>query len=151
MPRRTSNSVLDLPALELECMKALWVLKEATVEEIRAQLLPHRPLAYTTVLTVMDRLARKGVVERRKRGRAHVYTAAVPADSVRDFALERLVNNFFSGSREELRSHLSGTPPPRVAPPRPIEPQPRPAAAPRSPRKPKTPAPPVEGIDTSLL
>ncbi|MGE5325632.1 MAG: BlaI/MecI/CopY family transcriptional regulator, partial [Deltaproteobacteria bacterium] len=76
MPRKKSNHLLDLPPLELECMKALWALSEATVEEIRADMMPRRPLAYTTVLTVMDRLARKGVADRRKRGRAHVYTPA---------------------------------------------------------------------------
>jgi BlaI family transcriptional regulator, penicillinase repressor len=152
VPRKSPHSALDLPALELECMKALWALNEATVEEIRAQLFPHRPLAYTTVLTVMDRLARKGVAERRKRGRAHVYTSAVPADSVRDFALQRLVENFFAGSREQLRAHLSEPPAGKISLPRPPEPpQPRPAAARRTPRKSKTLAPPPEGLDSSLL
>lgn len=152
MPRKNSNNTLDLPALELECMKALWALNQATVEEIRARLLPARPLAYTTVMTVMDRLARKGVAERRKRGRAHVYTAAVPQESVRDRALERLLDNFFAGSREQLRSHLGDASMQEVALPRSAQPpQPQPAAPPRAPRKRKTPIPPEEGIDTSLL
>lgn len=150
MPRKKSNNLLDLPPLELECMKALWSLNEATVEDIRAHLLPARPLAYTTVLTVMDRLARKGVAERRKRGRAYVYTAAIPEDSIRDRALERLVADFFGGSREQLRSHLSGAPALHAKPPR-TRPQPRPQAAAHAARKPKASAPPAAGIDTSLL
>lgn len=87
-------------------MKALWTLGESTVHGIRSELLAVRPLAYTTVMTIMDRLARKGVVEREKRGRAHVYRPAVTDAEVRDRALDRLVGNFFLGSRERLREFL---------------------------------------------
>lgn len=106
MPRKTHNHRLDLPSLELECMKALWTLGESTVHGIRAALLATRPLAYTTVMTIMDRLARKGVVEREKRGRSHVYRPAVTDAEVRDRALDRLVGNFFLGSRQRLREFL---------------------------------------------
>jgi BlaI family transcriptional regulator, penicillinase repressor len=141
MPRKKSTNLLDLPPLELECMKALWPLGEATVEDIRAALMPRRPLAYTTILTVMDRLARKGITERRKRGRAHVYTPAVAQDAVREHALERLIGDFFDGSREELRSHLGGAPA-RQAPTR---------RSPAQPRKAREAEPAAEEIDTSLL
>ncbi len=87
-------------------MKALWALGEGTVHEIRFRLLAERPLAYTTVMTVMDRLARKGVVERQKRGRAHLYRALVAERLVCDHALQRLIENFFLGSRERLRQYL---------------------------------------------
>ena len=87
-------------------MKALWTLGESTVHGIRAELLATRPLAYTTVMTIMDRLARKGVVAREKRGRAHVYRPAVTDAEVRDRALDRLVGNFFLGSRQRLREFL---------------------------------------------
>ena len=145
MPRKKSNHHLDLPPLELECMKALWSLGEATVEEVRAALLPRRPLAYTTILTVMDRLARKRVAQRRKRGRAHVYTPAVAQDAVREHALEQLIEDFFHGSREQLRSHLGGAPVRDAA----VRPSPGPRAVEQAPHKPKAPA--VEEIDTSLL
>lgn len=148
--RKSRNSLFDLPPLELECMKALWALGEATVEDIRAGLMPRRPLAYTTVLTVMDRLARKGVVERRKQGRAHVYTSAVEEESIRERAVDRLVENFFAGSREDLRAHLSGAAPRAPKPPvRETGPKPRPA--PRPTRKRRPPAPVTREIDPSLL
>lgn len=156
MPRKSPDSLFDLPPLELQCMKALWALGEATVEDIRAALLPRRPLAYTTVMTVMDRLARKGLVERRKRGRAHLYRSAVPEESVREHAVGRLVENFFAGSRDSLRSHLALPPtegPARrltgeLAPPAPLA-KLKPRAAPRAERK--RPAPPSRGIDPALL
>src|SRR2546421_2691279 len=87
-------------------MKALWALGEGTVHTVRSQIFAARPLAYTTVMTIMVRLARKGVVERQKRGRAHVYRPLVAATEVRDHALARLVDNFFLGSREKLQQYL---------------------------------------------
>ena len=87
-------------------MAALWAAGQATVHEIRAELMPTRPLAYTTVMTVMDRLARKGVVEREKRGRAHLYRPAVSQEAVSERALQQLVERFFNGSFEALLRHL---------------------------------------------
>jgi predicted transcriptional regulator len=90
-------------------MKALWGAGQATVQEIREQLLPDRPLAYTTVMTVMDRLARKGVVVREKKGRAHLYSPSVGEDVIRDRALNHLIDNFFEGTHEQLLRYLSGS------------------------------------------
>jgi len=89
-------------------MMALWNLGGGTIHQIRAQLLPDRPLAYTTVMTVMDRLARKGIAEREKRGRAHLYRPAVTESTIRDHALNQFVEHFFHGSRDGLRRHLQG-------------------------------------------
>jgi len=101
------HSILDLAPLELECMTALWLLDEGTVREIRQQLELRRPRAYTTVLTIMDRLAEKGIVERRKVGRAFRYRAHLSADEARLKAVEKIVECFFGGSVEALASHLA--------------------------------------------
>jgi len=107
MARKTRNHRLNLPPpLELRCMKALWALGEGTVHEIRSQLLSERAFAYTTVLTLMDRLARKGIVEREKQGRAHLYRPLVAEERILEQALARLLGDFFRGSREELRHYL---------------------------------------------
>ncbi len=106
MARKTRNHRLNLPPLELRCMKALWALGAGTVHEIRSQLLSERALAYTTVLTLMDRLARKGIVEREKHGRAHLYRPLVAEERILEQALARLLGDFFRGSREELRHYL---------------------------------------------
>jgi predicted transcriptional regulator len=106
MPRKTRNHPLDLPPLELDCMRALWGLGEGTVREIRARLLPERSLAYTTVTTVMDYLAKKELVARQKRGRAFVYRPQVSEEAARQHAVGRLTRNFFESSRERLRDYL---------------------------------------------
>jgi len=126
-PRR---SVLDLAPLELDCMNTLWPMGEGTVREIRDRLAERRPRAYTTIMTIMDRLARKGVVERRKVGRAYTYRANVSADEARAQALGQVVENFFGGSKEALIAQLNGVlPAARVEPAYPAAPRVRAAAA----------------------
>jgi predicted transcriptional regulator len=102
------RSILDLAPLELDCMNALWRLGEATVRDVHAALATTRPRAYTTIMTILDRLAQKGVVQRQKSGRAWLYKPGLSADQARTHAVERLVEGFFQGSSEALASHLSG-------------------------------------------
>ena len=47
------------PPLEMMCLNALWEIGEGNVEEVRKVVSQNRPLAYTTVLTLLDRLARR--------------------------------------------------------------------------------------------
>jgi BlaI family transcriptional regulator, penicillinase repressor len=102
-PRR---SVLDLAPLELDCMNTLWPLGEATVRDIRDRLAERRARAYTTIMTSMDRLARKGIVERRKTGRKYVYRPKLSAEEARAHALEQVLENFFGGSKEQMMAQL---------------------------------------------
>jgi BlaI family transcriptional regulator, penicillinase repressor len=104
-PRR---SLLDLAPLELDCLNTLWPMGEGTVREIRDALAARRPRAYTTIMTIMDRLARKGVVERRKAGRAYIYRANLSAEQARSQAIGQVIENFFAGSKDALLSHLGG-------------------------------------------
>lgn len=150
-PRKT---IYELPPLELECMKVLWEQGEASVRQIREQLAAdRRPLAYTTVETIMDRLTRKGAVERRKVGKAHRYTPVYQKAEARTQAVTALVEHFFSGSRAGLRAHLDGVPVPEprrplrlsaAAIPAAARLRPRPAAT-RGTRKSEPP------LDTTLL
>jgi predicted transcriptional regulator len=110
-PRR---AVLDLAPLELDCMNTLWPMGEGTVREIRDGLAPRRPRAYTTIMTIMDRLARKGVVERRKVGRAYMYRPNLSAEEARAQALSQVVDNFFGGSKEALIAQLGRATPERA-------------------------------------
>jgi predicted transcriptional regulator len=67
--------------LEREVMDAVWAARSpVTVREIVDRLNEARadPLAYTTVMTVMSRLAEKRALERRKVGRGYAYEAAAP-------------------------------------------------------------------------
>ncbi len=102
-PRRR---LLELAPLELDCMNTLWPIGEGTVREIRDLLAARRPRAYTTIMTIMDRLARKGVVERVKAGRAYVYRPRLTAEDARAQALGQVLESFFGGSQEALLAQL---------------------------------------------
>jgi BlaI family penicillinase repressor len=102
-PRR---ALLDLAPLELDCMNTLWPMGEGTVRDIRDRLAERLPRAYTTIMTIMDRLARKGIVERRKVNRAYLYRPNLTAEQARSQALSQVLTNFFGGSKESLLAHL---------------------------------------------
>ena len=101
------HSILDLAPLELECLSVLWPMGEGTVRDIHRALTASRPRAYTTVLTIMDRLEQKGIVTRRKVGKAFHYQARLSAEEARLKAVEKIVEGFFDGSPEALAAHLS--------------------------------------------
>jgi BlaI family transcriptional regulator, penicillinase repressor len=105
--RGPRHSILDLAPLELECMTVLWPLGAGTVREIHHRLALSRPRAYTTVLTIMDRLAQKGIVTRRKVGRAYRYEPRLSVEEARLNAVGKIVEGFFEGSPQALAAHLS--------------------------------------------
>ena len=94
------------PPLELSCLKALWSLGEGSVNDVRRIVSRNKPLAYTTVMTLLDRLARKSVVSRRKIGRAFLYAPQVSQDSVRRMAFREFLENYFDGSADGLIEFL---------------------------------------------
>ena len=53
-----------LTPLELDIMKAVWKRPPITVRDVQAEIRPARQLAYTTVMTIMDRLHQKGFLTR---------------------------------------------------------------------------------------
>jgi len=96
------------PLLELLCLKALWQLQEGNVSDVRRVVSQTRPLAYTTIMTVLDRLVRRGRLTRRKVGRAFVYTPQGTRDALRRTAVRELVDVFFDGSEEALIAFVRG-------------------------------------------
>ena len=72
-----------LGALELAVMELAWKRSGLTVKEAHEVLTRSRSLAYTTVMTVMCRLAQKGLLLREKHGRAYTYRAAHRREELR--------------------------------------------------------------------
>jgi len=94
------------PPLELECLKVLWTLGEGNVKDVRQVLTRNRNLAYTTVMTILDRLVRKGGVARRKAGRYFIYSPVLSREALRRLAVKELVDGFFDGSPDALLEYL---------------------------------------------
>lgn len=99
------------PPLELLCLNALWSIQEGNVKDVQQLVARKRSLAYTTIMTVLDRLVRKGLLARRKVGRAFVYFPQTGRDAMRRTALRELLDGFFDGSEQELTRFLAGQPP----------------------------------------
>jgi BlaI family transcriptional regulator, penicillinase repressor len=102
------------PALELTCLRALWRLGEGTVHDVRKAVSKERVLAYTTVMTLLDRLEKRGCVARRKPGRSYMYRPKVSRDAMREHAVKQLTDGFFDGSTDVLLNFLRQPRGPRV-------------------------------------
>src|SRR5580700_5033172 len=98
------------PPLELLCLRALWSLGEGNVTAVRQIVSESRPLAYTTIMTVLDRLVRKGMLARRKVGRSFSYAPQATRDAARRAAVRELLEGYFDGSEEALILFLQGRP-----------------------------------------
>jgi len=86
------------------------------VTQVRELLGQTKPLAYTTVMTLLDRLSRKGAVSRRKQGRAFIYSPIASREAIRSAAVSELVELLFDGSPEQLAHYLGTQPKPSHAP-----------------------------------
>ena len=77
MSRRSAHLERLLGPLEQDVMDVVWRLRDATVRDVHADLASTREIAYTTVMTTMSRLARKGMLERDTADLAHRYRPAL--------------------------------------------------------------------------
>ncbi len=89
---------------ELDVMDILWEEGSGTVADVREAL--SDDLAYTTVLTILRTLERKGYVAHRQEGRAYRYHPLVERQAAQESHLRRLVRKLFSGSPAALLTHL---------------------------------------------
>ena len=77
MTRRRADLESLLGPLEQDVMDVAWRLGDATVRDVHAELAEQREIAYTTVMTTMARLARKGMLQRDTADLAHRYRPVV--------------------------------------------------------------------------
>jgi predicted transcriptional regulator len=95
--------------LQLRILRVLWSRGEASVADVHADLSPEKPLAYTTVATMLRKMETRGWVSHREVGRAFLYKAKLAADSVNRGFGGYLVERLFKGSVAEAVSHLLST------------------------------------------
>lgn len=95
--------------LEAVVMGVVWKQGEATVRQVKDALEPERHLAYTTVMTVLSRLRDKGLLDRRKEGRAYVYLPAATQEKVAGSLLRSLIDRLYGGQAERAIAHLLET------------------------------------------
>lgn len=87
---------------EFELMEILWPLGEATVKNVWERVDPGRGLAYTTVMTVLEKMYRKGILTQRKKGKAYLYSAILGRDEALKGIFAHICNAYFAGSYPEF-------------------------------------------------
>jgi len=100
---KSSHEVLEnsLGTLEREVMDVVWSTGETSVKDVGARL--SSAVAYTTVMTTMDRLYKKGLLSRRKVGRAFVYRAAASRPEIEGAVAGELVHSLLQDRSEPLQ------------------------------------------------
>jgi predicted transcriptional regulator len=95
-----------LASLQLAIMQVLWDRGEATVAQVREALWKGRPLAHTTVGTMLAKMERNGQVRHRVDGKVNVYRPALQKEKVRRSMVADLASRLFAGDLTEMVSHL---------------------------------------------
>jgi len=106
MPRPRSTPNKRLTEVELELMSILWRLQEGSVGDVMAALPAERPLAYTSVSTILRILEGKGVLATRKEGRGHVYTPLLGKQEYEARTVADVVQRVFDGAPTALVRQL---------------------------------------------
>jgi predicted transcriptional regulator len=91
---------------ELEIMKVVWPAGQATVREVYDQLRQRRPVAHTTVQTMMNLLESKGHLVKSPGERAQVYAPTQPQHAVVRGMVREFITRVFDGSARPLLVHL---------------------------------------------
>jgi predicted transcriptional regulator len=105
MPPKRS---ITLTPAELRLMKVLWTRGESSVADMVAATSDETPLAYTSVLTTIRILEKKGYVTHRPDGRAFLYSACVAEHEASRSEVRHILQRFFGNSRERLLLSLLG-------------------------------------------
>jgi BlaI family penicillinase repressor len=95
MPRPPSRYPTEL---ELEILKILWRDGPCSVRQVRDALVDFRELAYTSVMTIMTIMTRKGYLKRSRKGKSYRYTPLATEEETARGIVGDLVDRVFDGS-----------------------------------------------------
>ncbi len=103
----TKKKLRAMSPTETEILRLVWQLDEATVQQIRDELPPNRPLAYNTVQTLLCRLEEKGYLKHVQRGRAHVFSPLAKPQEVIKTTVHDFLGRLFGGDPKPLVQFLA--------------------------------------------
>lgn len=106
--KRRGNTAHDrlLTGVELELMNIIWSLNKVTIKDIVSHLPKERPLAYTTVATVVKVLEQKGFLVCQKSTYAHVFLPLVTKTEYESTCIDHMLTNVFDGEPAALVQRL---------------------------------------------
>jgi BlaI family penicillinase repressor len=93
---------------ELQVLNILWELQEANTQTVNTRLDLQRQVGYTTTLKTMQVMVEKGLLDRRKEGKSHIYFPLIQESIAKGNLLTKFVENTFGGSASNLMMQLLG-------------------------------------------
>ncbi len=107
---RDSLSSTNLTSAEAEIMRVVWDADEpVTVRFVYETLLKRKKIAYTTVMSIMNKLSKKGFLLQDKSGTAYVYSAASSDTEVAGHIIDSVVSKVLDGAAVPMISRLLGS------------------------------------------
>ena len=100
------NRLKPLGEVELEILTIVWDKKEASVNDVLKEMRKKKELAYTSIMSMMQTLAKKNYLTFRQEGRSYIYQAAIDPSEVRNNLLEKTIEKVFKNSPSDLVMHL---------------------------------------------
>jgi len=96
----------DLGELQREVIELVWDLGEATVHQVREILRRKKKLAYTTVLTAMQKLEKSGWLKHRSEGKTYVYMPTRTREEAGGKSLKKFMDRIYDGNALLMFQHL---------------------------------------------
>jgi predicted transcriptional regulator len=87
-------------------MEYAWQAGQCTVRDVHEHIQQHRELAYTTVMTVMGRLAEKGLFEREQHGNSYVYRPTLSREAYQERVVSEVLDALLVTHGTQTVSHL---------------------------------------------
>lgn len=100
------TETVALSDLQLTLMRVLWQQGTATTAQVVQEMRALRPIAHTTVATLLTRLEKRGLVAAERQGREIAYWPIVSETAVRQSMVSSMLSNLFDGQASALLSHL---------------------------------------------
>jgi predicted transcriptional regulator len=102
----SSKSLDDLGRLQRAVIEVVWELGEASVHQVRKRLARKKKLAYTTVLTAMQKLEKAGWLQHRAQGKTYIYLPTRSREQAGAKSVEKFMERMFDGDALLMFQHL---------------------------------------------
>ena len=100
------ESLDDLGKLQRAVLEIVWKLGEANVHQVRQKLSQRKKLAYTTVLTALQKLEKAGWLRHRAEGKSYIYTPIRSRDEAGAKSVRKFLKRVFDGDSVLMFQHL---------------------------------------------
>ena len=100
------KSLDDLGELQRTVLETVWSLGEANVHQVRERLATKKKLAYTTVLSAMQKLEKAGWLSHRAEGKTYIYFATASREQAGAGSVRGLLKRVFAGDAMAMFQHL---------------------------------------------